>query len=70
MRAELVPSEPLRAPAWARLSGSLRENSEAEALFFAGAALSTLDSVAKSDPAWAGVWRRRLALKSAAAVTA
>ena len=70
IRAELTPSEPLRAPAWARPSGSFRENSEAEALFFAGAALSALDSVAKSGPPWAGVWRRRLALKSAAAVTA
>jgi hypothetical protein len=68
IRAELAPSKPLRAPAWARLSGSFRDNSEADALFFAGAALSALDSVAKSDPAWAGVWRRRLALKSATAV--
>ena len=39
IRAELAPSEPLRAPAWARPGGSFRENSEAEALFFAGAAL-------------------------------
>src|SRR5271166_1485333 len=68
IRAELAPSEPLRAPAWARLSGSFRDHSEADALYFAGAALSALDSVAKSDPPWAGVWRRRLALKSAAAV--
>ncbi len=57
-----------RAPAWARPGGSFRENSDAEALFFAGAALSALDSAAKSDPPWAGVWRSRLALKSAAAV--
>ena len=56
-----------RAPAWARPGGSFRDNSEAEALFFAGAALAALNSVAKSDPLWAGVWRRRLALKSAAA---
>ena len=68
IRADLAPSEPPRAPAWARPSGSFRDHSEAEALFFAGAALSALDSVAKSDPSWAGVWRRRLALKSAAAV--
>ena len=68
IRAEPVAFEPPRAPAWARPSGSFREISEAEALFFAGAALAALDSVAKSDPAWAGVWRRRLALKSAAAV--
>ncbi len=31
-------------------------------------ALSALNSVARSDPPWAGVRRRRLALKSAAAV--
>ena len=68
IRAEPVPFEPPRAPAWARPSGSFRDHSEAEALFFAGAALSALDSVVRSDPPWAGVWRRRLALKSAAAV--
>ena len=66
--AELAPLELPRPPAWARLGGSFRENSDGEALFFAGAALSALDSVAKSGPPWAGVWRRRLALKSAAAV--
>ena len=48
--------------------GNLRENSEGDGLFFAGAALAALNSVAKSEPPWAGVWRRRLALKSAAAV--
>jgi len=68
IRAEPVPFEPPRPPAWARLSGSFRDHSEAEALYFAGAALSALDSVAKSGPPWAGVWRRRLALKCAAAV--
>ena len=68
IRAEPAPFEPLRAPAWARPGGSFRDNSEADALFFAGAALSALDSVVRSDPPWAGAWRRRLALKSAAAV--
>jgi hypothetical protein len=68
IRVEPIPFEPRRAPAWARLSGSFRETSEAEALFFAGAALSALDSVALTLPPWAGVWRRRLALKSAAAM--
>ena len=68
IRAEPVPFEPPRAPAWARLSGSFRDHSEAEALFFTGAALSALDSGFRSDPPWAGVWRRRLALKSATAV--
>ncbi len=70
IRAEPVPSEPSRAPTWVSPGGSFRENSDGEALFFAGAALAALDSVAKSDPPWAGVWRRRLALKSAAAVSA
>ena len=67
IRVDPVPLEPPRAPAWARASGSFREISEGEALFFAGAALSALDFVAKSDPPWAGVFRRRLALKSAVA---
>ncbi len=70
IRAEPAPLELPRAPAWARPGGSFRDNSEADGLFFAGAALSALDSAAKSDPPWAGVWRRRLALRSAAAVTA
>jgi Protein of unknown function (DUF1403) len=67
IRAQLVPFDLPRAPAWARPGGNFREISDAEALFFAGAALAALDSVAKSDPPWAGAWRARLALKSAAA---
>ena len=66
-----VEPDPPRPPARARLGASgaeFGEISEAEALFFAGAALAALDSVAKSDPPWAGAWRARLALKSAAAV--
>ncbi len=70
IRAEPAPFDLPRAPLWARPSGNLREISEAEALFFAGAALAALDSVAKSEPPWAGAWRARLALKSAAAVAA
>ena len=68
IRVQPVPFEPPRAPAWARPGGALRDVSEAEALFFAGAALSALDPVARSEPPWAGAWRSRLALKSAAAV--
>jgi hypothetical protein len=67
IRVEPFPAEPPRAAVWARPDRSWREISEAEALFFAGSALSALDSVARSDPPWAGAWRRRLALKSAAA---
>ncbi len=61
IRAELAPLELPRAPVWARPGGSFREHSEVEALFFAGAALSALDSVGKSDPPWAGVaaWRSK-----------
>ncbi|MBB6413813.1 hypothetical protein HNQ71_006522 [Mesorhizobium sangaii] len=33
----------------------------------AGAALNALDMLLRSDPLWAGAWRQRLALKSAAA---
>ena len=64
-------ARPLRPPSRARLGEArrqFREISEADALFFAGAALSALDSVAKTEPLWAGAWRARLALKSAAAV--
>jgi hypothetical protein len=68
IRAEPILPDLPRAPAWARPGGALGHVSEAEALFFAGAALAALDPVAKSAPAWAGVWRARLALKSAAAV--
>ena len=68
IRAEPVPFEPPRAPGLGAAERVVSRNSEAEALFFAGAALSALDSVVRSDPPWAGVWRRRLALKSAAAV--
>src|SRR5271157_5008000 len=68
IRGEPVPFELPRAPAWACPGGSFRDHSEADALYFAGAALAALDSVVRSDPPWAGVWRRRLALKSAAAV--
>ncbi len=68
IRVDPAPFDLPRVPAWARARGNWREISEAEALFFAGAALSALDPVARSDPPWAGAWRARLALKSAAAV--
>jgi hypothetical protein len=68
IRADPFPAEMPRAPVWARPGANWRDVSEAEALYFAGAALCALDSVARSDSAWAGAWRRRLALKSAAAV--
>jgi hypothetical protein len=69
IRADSSPFEPVRAPAWAHPGGAFRDHSEAEALYFAGAALAALDPVVRSDPPYAGAWRARLALKSAAAVS-
>jgi hypothetical protein len=68
IRVDSIPFEPVRAPSWARPGRAVRDHSEAEALYFAGAALAALDPVARSDPPYAGAWRARLALKSAAAV--
>lgn len=39
---------------------------ETDAAFFAGAALNSLDCSVRSEPAWAGAWRQRLALRCAA----
>lgn len=58
------PSPP-RVPAWA-LPGGLVEY-DTDAAFSAGAALASLDNLVRSEPTFAGVWRQRLALKSAAA---
>lgn len=53
-----------RVPAWALPVGSV--SSDVDAAFCAGAALTSLDNLVRSDPVWAGCWRQRLALKSAA----
>ncbi|UCI23049.1 DUF1403 family protein (plasmid) [Mesorhizobium sp. B2-1-8] len=55
---------PPSVPAWALAAGAL---SDADAAFRAGAALGALDSLARAQPAWAGAWRQRLALKCAGA---
>jgi Protein of unknown function (DUF1403) len=61
-----LPSAPPAAlPDWARAANA--PQSEAEAAFLAGAALSQLDKVVRENPPWAGVWRKRLALGAAAA---
>jgi hypothetical protein len=52
-------------PAWARPSG--RDVTEVDAAFAAGIALKSLDDLVCSDPAWAGCWRSRQALKCAIA---
>lgn len=51
-------------PGWAQPRGPV--NSDLEAAFIAGAALNSLDNLVRIDPAWAGAWRHRLALKCAA----
>lgn len=56
---------PSRVPAWALPGGPLEHDTDAA--FFAGAALNSLDNLVRSEPAWAGAWRQRLALKCAAA---
>ena len=64
-----IQSLPARSPppfpAWARPVNT--PESDAEAAFLAGAALSRLDAIVHENPPWAGVWRRRLALSAAAA---
>lgn len=55
---------PPTVPAWALAAGAPRY---ADAAFQAGAALGALDTLGRAQPAWAGAWRQRLALKCAAA---
>jgi hypothetical protein len=66
----LLDADPLpvpKVPAWARPRGEVQR--DVDAGYVAGAALNSLDNLVRSAPAWAGVWRQRLALKSAAAAT-
>ncbi|OHV79981.1 DUF1403 family protein [Rhizobium sp. LCM 4573] len=58
-----IPSAKL--PDWALPRG--RELTEADAAFAAGIALKSLDNMVRSQPAWAGCWRARQALKCAVA---
>ncbi|BCM17508.1 DUF1403 family protein [Mesorhizobium sp. J8] len=55
---------PPTVPAWALGRDA---PSDAAAAFQAGAALASLDTLARAQPAWAGAWRQRLALDCAAA---
>lgn len=52
-------------PGWALPRGPVTDL--AEAAFFAGAALNSLDNLVRSNPPWAGAWRQRLALSCTAA---
>src|SRR5271157_1074406 len=60
----LPAASPPPFPAWARAVNA--PDTQAEAAFLAGAALSRLDAVVRENPPWAGVFRRRLALSAAA----
>ncbi|MBZ9701634.1 DUF1403 family protein [Mesorhizobium sp. CO1-1-3] len=63
--ATASPSAPPAVPAWALAAdGAMHDG---DAAFRAGAALASLDSLARAQPAWIGAWRLRLALKCAAA---
>ncbi|MHA6730693.1 DUF1403 family protein [Devosia sp. A369] len=67
-RADLPTADPPlvpKVPVWARPRGLVLH--DAEAAYLAGAALNALDNLVRQEPVWAGVWRQRLALKSAAA---
>ena len=61
----LPAASPPPFPAWARAFRA--PETDAEAAFLAGAALSRLDAIVRQNPPWAGVWRQRLALSAAAA---
>ncbi|RUW90238.1 DUF1403 family protein [Mesorhizobium sp. M7A.F.Ca.US.010.02.1.1] len=54
-----------KVPAWARPRGDVQR--DVDAGYLAGAAVNSLDNLVRSSPDWAGVWRQRLALKSASA---
>jgi len=67
-RADLLRSDPPPVPkvaVWARPRGEVLR--DVDAAYLAGSALNSLDNLVRSDVSCAGVWRQRLALKSAAA---
>ncbi|WP_363253890.1 DUF1403 family protein [Mesorhizobium sp.] len=61
--ATASPTAPPTVPAWALAAGGSLH--DADAAFQAGAALASLDTLARVRPTWAGAWRQRLALKCA-----
>jgi hypothetical protein len=68
LRRDLLPTDHpavAKVPVWARPRGDVL--ADVDAGYLAGAALNSLDSLVRSSPDWAGVWRQRLALRSAGA---
>lgn len=67
-RPDLRPTDlsaVLKVPVWARPRGEVLR--DGDAAFLAGAALNSLDILARSELVCAGLWRNRLALRSAGA---
>ncbi|QOF74813.1 DUF1403 family protein (plasmid) [Aminobacter sp. SR38] len=64
-QASAVPPALPRVPSWALPDGPVAN--DADAAFYAGAALASLDGLVRSEPVWAGSWRQRQALKCAVA---
>lgn len=64
---EVAPPPAPKVAAWARPRGEVER--DVDAGYLAGAALNSLDNLVRSAPIWGGVWRQRLALRSAAAAT-
>ncbi|TGV63035.1 DUF1403 family protein, partial [Mesorhizobium sp. M00.F.Ca.ET.149.01.1.1] len=50
------PAPPPTVPAWVLAADGAMH--DADAAFRAGAALASLDSLARAQPAWAGAWRQ------------
>jgi hypothetical protein len=60
------PDWPHRLPSWAfSRDRESSDHGEVDAAFSAGIALKSLDDLVRSEPAWAGCWRSRQALKCA-----
>lgn len=67
-RADLLSADfpPVpKVPVWGRPRGLVLH--VADVAYLAGAALNSLDNLVRQDFSWAGAWRQRLALQSAAA---
>ena len=67
LRSDLLLADPPsvpKVPVWARPRGLVLH--DADAAYAAGAALNSLHNLVRQDFPWAGVWRQRLALQSAA----
>ncbi|KRB31020.1 hypothetical protein ASD99_21675 [Mesorhizobium sp. Root695] len=62
--ATASPAAPPTVPAWALAHGGVLN--DANAAFQAGAALASLDGLARAAPSWSDAWRQRLALRCAA----